>query len=191
MQTIIVKPLWCLCRRLAVATAVAWHALSGGSGLVARAADFELFESRIRPLLVDRCYSCHNAEGTADGGLAVDSREGLLTGGDSGPALVPGDPAGSLLLSVLRHEVDGLKMPKDSGKLDDATLADLSTWIAAGAPDPRDAPPSKEELAKATSWETIMERRRRWWSFQPVAEASPPALANNTWSEHSIDRFIL
>ena len=191
MQTIIVNPLWCLCRRLAIATALAWAVLYGGLGLPAVGADFELFEARIRPLLVDRCYSCHKAEGTADGGLAVDSREGLLTGGDSGPALVPGDPAGSLLLSVLRHEVDGLKMPKDSGKLDDTTLAEVSAWIAAGAPDPRDAPPSKEELAKATSWETIMGRRSRWWSFQPLAEASPPTLANNTWSEHSIDRFIL
>jgi len=191
MQTIVVSPLWCPLWRLAVAPALVWIVLSGGLGRPACAADFELFEARIRPLLVDRCYSCHNAEGTADGGLAVDSREGLLTGGDSGPALVPGDPAGSLLLGVLRHEVDGLKMPKDSGKLDNATLADLSAWIAAGAPDPRDAPPSKEELAQATSWETIMERRGRWWSFQPLAEASPPTLAGNTWSGHSIDRFII
>lgn len=163
----------------------------GARGLPAKAADFELFESRIRPMLVDRCYSCHNSAGTADGGLAVDSRDGLLTGGDSGPAVVPGDPAGSLLLSVLRHEVDGIKMPKDSGKLDDATLAAVTTWIAAGAPDPRDVPPTADELAQATSWDTVMARRRQWWSFQPLTDAAAPDVANNTWSEHSIDRHIL
>jgi hypothetical protein len=142
-------------------------------------------------MLVDRCYSCHNSAGTADGGLAVDSRDGLLTGGDSGPAVVPGDPAGSLLLNVLRHEVDGIKMPKDSGKLDDATLADVTRWIAAGAPDPRDAPPTAEELAKATSWETVMERRRRWWSFEPLSDAGPPEVPDNSWSQHPVDRHIL
>ena len=109
----------------------------------------------------------------------------------SGPAIVPGDPAASLLLSVLRHEVDGIKMPKDSGKLDDATLADVATWIAAGAPDPRDAPPTADELAQATSWETIMARRRQWWSFQPLANGAPPVVPNNTWSEHPVDRYIL
>ena len=174
-----------------LASVLIWTVCTGAAGLSAVAADFELFETRIRPMLVDRCYSCHNSAGTADGGLSVDSRDGLLTGGDSGPAVVPGDPAGSLLLSVLRHEVDGIKMPKDSGKLDDATLVDVNTWIAAGAPDPRDAPPTAEELAEATSWETVMARRRRWWSFEPLADGGPPAVPANTWSQHPIDRHIL
>ena len=177
--------------RLCVAAGLIWAAAMGMAGQPADAADIDLFESRIRPMLVDRCYSCHNSAGTADGGLAVDSRDGLLTGGDSGPAVVPGDPAASLLLSVLRHEVDGIKMPKDSGKLDDATLADVTTWIAAGAPDPRDVPPTAEELAQATSWDTVMARRRQWWSFQPLADGDPPDVPNNSWSEHPIDRHIL
>lgn len=177
--------------RLCLAAALIWTVAMGAAGLPAKASDFELFESRIRPLLVDRCYSCHNSAGTADGGLALDSREGLLAGGDSGPAIVPGDPAGSLLLSVLRHEVDGIKMPKDSGKLDDATLADVTAWIAAGAADPRDVPPTADELAQATSWDTIMARRRQWWSFQPLADGVPPDVPNNTWSEHPVDRHIL
>ncbi len=178
-------------RRVSLAVLFISTVSTGPAQPAAASEDFELFESRIRPMLVDRCYSCHNSAGTADGGLAVDSRDGLLTGGDSGPAIVAGDPAASLLLSVLRHEVDGIKMPKDSGKLDAATLADVATWIAAGAPDPRDAPPTADELAKATSWDTIMARRRQWWSFQPLAGGASPDVPNNTWSEHPVDRHIL
>ncbi|MFM7081308.1 MAG: c-type cytochrome domain-containing protein, partial [Actinomycetota bacterium] len=85
----------------------------------------ELFEARIRPLLIDRCYACHNTATSADGGLALDSRDGLRAGGDSGPAIVPGDPAASLLVRVLRHEVEGLKMPKDSGRLSAEAIADV------------------------------------------------------------------
>jgi hypothetical protein len=108
---------------------------------VTTADDLEFFESRIRPVLVERCYSCHNSAERADSGLTIDSRAGLLAGGDSGPTIVPGDPDSSYLMKVLRHEIEGVKMPQDSGKLDAATLADFATWIAAGAPDPRDAPP--------------------------------------------------
>ena len=157
----------------------------------AAADDVEFFESRIRPVLVERCYSCHNSAEQADGGLAIDSRSGLLAGGDSGPSIVPGAPDRSHLMKVLRHEIEGVKMPKDTGKLDDATLADFATWIAAGAPDPRDAPPSAEELATATSWETAMSRRRAWWSFQPLADGTPPTVADTTWSQHPIDLHIL
>ena len=164
---------------------------SFAAAAAAAADDAEFFESRIRPVLVERCYSCHNSAETADGGLAVDSRAGLLAGGDSGAAVVPGDPTSSYLMMVLRHEVEGVKMPKDSGKLDDATLADFATWIAAGAPDPRDAPPSPEELAAATSWEAVMKRRRQWWSFQPLADGQPPTIIDNDWSQHPIDLHIL
>jgi hypothetical protein len=178
MQTTIF--LLCLC---VVASASASAAAAEG--------DVEFFESRIRPVLVERCYSCHNSAEQADGGLTVDSRAGLLAGGDSGPTIVPGDPDSSHLMKVLRHEIEGVKMPKDSGKLDGATLADFATWIAAGAPDPRDAPPSTEELATATSWETVMNRRREWWSFQPLADGTPPTIADNDWSQHPIDLHIL
>ena len=169
------------------------HLLCLGVASVASAAavDVEFFESRIRPVLVERCYSCHNSAEQADSGLAVDSRAGLLAGGDSGPTIVPGDPDSSYLMKVLRHEIEGVKMPRDTGKLDGATLADFATWIAAGAPDPRDAPPSAEELATATSWETVMNRRREWWSFQPLAAGTPPTIADNDWSQHPIDLHIL
>jgi len=150
----------------------------------------ELFESRIRPLLVDRCYACHNAANAAEGGLALDSRDGLLAGGDSGPAIVPGDPAASLLVRVLRHEVEGLKMPKDSGRLSAEAIADVERWIAAGAVDPRDAPPSRAELEAETSWDAVRGRRLAWWSFQPLAAPAIPPGGEGPFGSHDVDRFL-
>jgi hypothetical protein len=171
--------LWCLLLG-------AWCPGAGGDD----PADEAFFEARIRPVLIDRCYACHNAATVAEGGLAVDSRDGLLDGGDSGPALVPGKPAESLLVRVLKHEVDGLKMPKDSGRLAPESIADFTAWIAAGAVDPRDAPPSATELAAETSWEAVRERRRQWWAFQPLRDPPQPETAAGPWAAHPVDRFI-
>src|SRR5205823_6140757 len=104
----------------------------------ARADDF--FESRIRPVLVENCYKCHSAK-KQKGGLALDSREGLRKGGDSGAAVMPGKPRESLLIKAVRQTGD-LKMPPDR-KLPDAVIADLERWIATGAPDPRGDTPGK------------------------------------------------
>jgi len=100
----------------------------------------EFFEKRIRPVLVERCYRCHNSTEKHRSGLAVDHRAAIRKGGDSGPAVVPGDPDASLLLSAVRHEAK-LRMPKDEPKLEPEVVADFRTWIEMGAPDPRDKPP--------------------------------------------------
>lgn len=164
---------------------------SGNAAETPTSAQLEFFETRIRPVLVDQCYSCHNSAKTAEGGLAVDDRASLFKGSDEGAILVPGKPEQSRLIAVLKHEVKKSKMPKNGGKLDDRVIADFETWIASGAFDPRDKPPSAEELAKAMSWETIFEKRKKWWSFQPIKNSNPPAAAASTWSEHPIDRFVL
>jgi hypothetical protein len=150
----------------------------------------EFFEKRIRPVLSEQCYECHNSQKTREGSLAVDSREGLLTGGDQGPAVVPGKPAESTLVWAIRHEHD-IKMPKSGGKLSDRVVADFVTWIKAGAHDPRDKPPTAEELAQSTSWETISRGRRQWWSFQPVVKSPVPKVLDGSWSPQPVDRFIL
>ena len=155
------------------------------------AAQLEFFESRIRPVLVDQCYECHNSAKKAEGGLAVDQRASLLKGGDGGAVIVPGKPAESRLLAILRHEVDGLKMPQEQAKLDKSVIADFEKWIAMGAPDPRDKPPSANELVQATSWEAVLQKRKKWWSFQPIRNLAPPTVRNGKWSEHPIDRFVL
>src|SRR5438094_860475 len=98
----------------------------------------EFFETKVRPLLAARCYGCHGLSKV--GGLRVDSRGGLLSGGKSGPAIVPGKPEQSLLIRAVTHADPKLKMPLSGAKLADREIADLSTWIEAGAPWP-DAPP--------------------------------------------------
>lgn len=151
----------------------------------------EFFETRIRPVLVEHCYECHNSAKSAEGGLAVDHRAAFLKGGDSGAAIVPGQPDKSPLLAILRHEVDGLKMPKGQAKLSPRVIADFEKWIATGAFDPRDKPPSAAELAQATSWETVLKKRKQWWSFQPITNPPLPNVRDANWSPHAIDRFVL
>ncbi|MEE3372662.1 MAG: DUF1553 domain-containing protein [Planctomycetota bacterium] len=154
-------------------------------------AQLEFFEARIRPVLVEQCYRCHNSSGRAEGGLAVDQRGALLQGGDGGAIVIPGQPAASRVFAILRHEIDGLNMPQEAGKLDRKVVADFEQWIAMGVPDPRDRAPSAAELATATAWDTIFQKRKQWWSFQPVVKPAIPEVQNRTWSPHPVDRFLL
>ena len=156
-----------------------------------RADQIEFFENRIRPVLVEQCYECHNSTKNAEGGLALDQREASLKGGAGGAIIVPGKPAESRLLAILRHEIDGMKMPQGGPKLGKSVISDFEKWIAMGAPDPRHKPPTVEELIQATSWEAVFEKRKKWWSLQPVRRVEPPAVKNHAWSEHPVDRFVL
>ncbi|WP_182871075.1 DUF1553 domain-containing protein [Rhodopirellula sp. JC639] len=150
-------------------------------------AEREFFESKIRPVLVEHCYQCHNATDSAEGGLVVDHREALLRGGDGGAVIVDGDPAASRLIKVLRHEIDGLEMPAGGPKLDEQVVRDFERWIRIGLPDPRDEPPSGDELRESNSWAQTLQRRRQWWSLQPISAVQPPA---DDDSANPVDRFI-
>lgn len=147
----------------------------------------EFFENRIRPVLAQECYECHRSGGKEKGGLALDDRAGWQRGGDSGPVLVPGDPGASRLMRAIRHESPDLKMPKAGAKLDEVIVADFAKWIAMGAPDPRDSPPTAEQLAADTDWSAVRERRKNWWSFQPIRKPAVPEIAGVT---HPVDAFI-
>ena len=149
----------------------------------------EFFEQHIRPFLANDCYECHGAK-KQKGGLRVDFREGLRSGGDSGPALVPGDARESLLIQAIAHEHKEYKMPKDRPKLAETVIANFVKWVNAGAPDPRDHPPTAESVA-STGWENVAKARREWWSFQPLKKSPVPAVTNTAWSEQPVDRFIL
>ena len=164
-------------------------ALCGLSSVMAQQRGIEFFEQRIRPVLIQHCYECHNSLETQEGGLALDHRGGLLEGGDSGPAVQPKNPASSLLLKVIRHEIEGQEMPDGGPKLTDEVISDFAKWIGMGAPDPRDGPPTPEDFAKATSWATVLEERKQWWSFQPIARPTPPEASG--WSDHPVDRFVI
>ena len=151
----------------------AMFALSVSAPLFAQTPDVEFFESKIRPVLVQRCYSCHNSKMAAPkGDLILDTKEGLLKGGSSGPGLVPGNPAESRLLKVLSYTDPLVQMPP-SGKLADAVLQDFTQWVATGAVDPRVSAPA---LASASPQYKGMslEEGRKWWAFQPVAAHAAP-----------------
>lgn len=147
----------------------------------------EFFETQIRPILVRHCYECHSGASDApEGQLRVDFREGLLMGGENGPAIVPGRPQDSLLMSALRHE--SFEMPPTK-KLADSVLADFEKWIRDGATDPRDKPPS-QSTAAAETWKIQLAERRTWWSLQPPHQHVVPPCRNDRWSVEPIDRFI-
>jgi hypothetical protein len=158
------------------------------AGGPARAADpgVEFFEKKIRPVLAQHCCGCHSAAKKHKGGLALDSREAVRKGGDSGPALVPGQPERSRLIRAVRYADETLQMPP-KGKLPDAVIADLENWVKMGAPDPRDTAAS----APADAWGEVLRERRRWWSLQPVRPVEPPPVRQAGWSDHPVDRFIL
>jgi dienelactone hydrolase/mono/diheme cytochrome c family protein len=141
------------------------------------------FEKAIRPVLVAQCYECHAADAKEiKGGLALDTREGIRKGGDSGPAVVPGNANASLLIAALRHE-DGLEMPPKK-KLSDEQIADFVKWIEAGAVDPRDG-------VAAKSASTIdMEKGREFWAFQRPVKPALPMVKDQSWPLTDIDRFV-
>ncbi|MGI9241099.1 MAG: PSD1 and planctomycete cytochrome C domain-containing protein [Verrucomicrobiales bacterium] len=149
--------------------------------------ELEFFESRIRPLLVENCYRCHsNAEGKSKGGLLLDSAWGLQVGGDSGPAIVPGDAGASLLMRAVRRDPQIEAMPPKSA-LPKSAIDDLEKWIAMGAPDPR----PKVEGGAVGENDFDLEARKDWWSLQPLRAAAPPAASGASWSRNPIDRFVL
>ena len=174
---------------LLVLAALGSHGFLGRAAEPLTPAQVDFFEKRIRPFLANDCYECHGAE-KQKGGLRLDSRNALRKGGDSGPAIVPGDAAQSLLIQSIRHEHADHRMPKDRPKLSDSAIASFVQWVNDGAPDPRDHPPSTES-AGAAGWESVFQARREWWSLQPLKKPVLPAVKDIGWSDQPIDRFIL
>ncbi len=146
----------------------------------------QFFESKIRPVLIKTCYKCHAASSNKiKGKLQLDTRAGLLKGGESGPALIPGHPEKSLLIKAIRHDSPMLEMPPKS-KLSPSQIADFEAWIKMGAPDPRDGR-AKEIIEKKIDYD----KGRQFWSFQPLKNYIPPKVKNTTWVKSPVDNFIL
>lgn len=144
------------------------------------------FETEVRPLLVEKCYSCHSeAKGKFRGGLAVDSLAGLLRGGDTGAAVVPGDPAKSLLIEAVLYTNEELQMPPKR-KLSDTEIATLTKWVKLGAPWPN---AQKSVASNRRIPGVISDEDRQWWAFQPVKAVQPPADGEG-WARNPVDRFI-
>jgi hypothetical protein len=143
------------------------------------------FESKVLPLLQSRCYECHSHEKKIKGGLALDLKSGWQTGGDSGPAIVPGDLAKSHLITAVRYADPEMEMPP-KGKLSANEIEIFEQWVAMGAPDSR----VKQTAAKAARVIDIGEGKK-FWAFRPVRDEQPPAVKKTDWPLDSVDRFVL
>jgi hypothetical protein len=146
------------------------------------------FEQKIRPILVEHCYSCHSQEAQQkkklQAELFLDSQEGILYGGESGPALVKGKSSESLLIKALKY--DGVEMPP-TGQLPESVIADFAKWIDMGAPDPRIGRPAGAPAKRVID----VDAGRTFWSFRPLMKVGPPTVRNSDWCRTPIDRFIV
>ena len=166
--------------------------LTGLALVSARAAEpsaegLEFFEKKIRPLLAESCFECHSADKKTKGGLRLDSRDGWAKGGDSGPALVPGDVEASLLIKAVRYKDKEFQMPPKR-RLSPEQVADFEQWVKLGAPDPR---VGTVAAAPAKQVGLSIEAGRKFWAYQQPKKAAPPTVKDASWPRGDIDRFIL
>ena len=148
----------------------------------------EFFEKNIRPLLAENCYPCHSATSEKlKGGLHLDSRDGMLRGGDTRPAIIPGDPERSLLVDAVRYGNSDLQMPPKK-RLTEREVSDLILWIKMGAPWPKTS--SSDPSVKAAVFD-LEQRRQQHWSWKPILPGDPPQVKNTQWPASVVDRFIL
>jgi hypothetical protein len=158
-------------------------------------AQTDFFETKVRPVLVEHCYKCHSAGAEKiKGGLLLDTRDGWLKGGDTGPVIVPGRPEESLLIKAVRYTDKDLQMPPSDKKLPDNLITDLVEWVRMGAPDPR-----TEATSAKAMYATDMEKAKTHWAYRPVVKPEVPLIANSqlaignrqSANENPIDAFIL
>ena len=144
----------------------------------------EFFESKIRPVLAESCYNCHSQKAEKlKGGLFLDTKDGVLLGGDKGPAIVPGDPEKSLLIKAVRYLDPNLQMPPKDKKLSTEQIADLEAWVKMGAPDPRTGV-NQTLVARE-------DQKKNHWAFQPIKAPAIPEVSKPNWTRNGIDNFVL
>src|ERR1043166_2536502 len=149
----------------------------------------QFFENKIPPVLANTCYKCHSQQAEkVKGGLLLDTKEGVLKGGENGPVIVPGDPEKSVLIKAVRYTDPDLQMPPPRGggkKLSDSEVADLAAWVKMGAPDPRMATAAQKAWSDAS---------KKHWAWQPVSKPAVPEVNPESfrgWPKTPIDNFIL
>lgn len=144
----------------------------------AKGEDFSFFESNIRPILIEHCYECHAEGKKVRGGLLLDTKTGLLKGGETGPAIIPGNPDDSLFMKAILQQGD-LKMPP-KGKLSPVAIKNIKEWIAKGAADPRE---TKGITATSIDWA----KSKTFWSFMPIKDVKADLLKS---AGNPIDYFV-
>ena len=148
--------------------------------------ELEFFEKKIRPLLAEKCFRCHSAAKKQRGGLMLDSRETILKGGDSGPAVVAKHPEKSLLIKAIHYTDPDFRMPPNS-KLAAGQIKDLETWVKMGLPWPESTATTKKLANKKFN----LAERAKHWSFQPMKRPEVPTVKNKDWPLSPMDAFIL
>lgn len=156
------------------------------TALAAEPSEAAFFENEIRPILVNHCYACHSAETKPAGELRVDDRKGLLRGGSSGPAVVPGDTQGSVLLQRVRHTDPRRRMPKEGSALTETQISQLAKWIQNGAHWPEE----KLSLSPAAPPAMYQQLRAKHWAFQPLRTVPPPSVKDSSWAQNPVDLFL-
>src|SRR5262245_13287837 len=162
--------------------------LSWGAAAKLTPQEIDFFENRIRPIFAENAYKGHSqASEKIKGGLLLDSREGVLKGGNTGPVIAPGNPDKSLLIQAVRYKDKDLQMPPNDRKLSDEQIADLEKWVKMGAPDPRvTGSDSKHTYA------LDMDKGKKHWSYQPVKKPAIPSPNDSAhWIKTPVDNFIL
>jgi len=149
------------------------------------ARSMELFKTQVSGILKQHCAECHGGEKT-ESEFDLTTREGLLKGGDSGPAVVPGKPAESLLVKLIRHEAEP-NMPAEADKLPEAAIELIQQWVASGAA--YDKP--LVDVEEAVLAKKVSDEDRKFWSLVPLAAPSPPNVKNQAWCRTPIDRFVM
>ncbi|TWT59126.1 Planctomycete cytochrome C [Thalassoglobus neptunius] len=143
----------------------------------------EFFESRVRPLLVEHCHECHSGK-VSKGGLKLDSISEILSGGESGPAVIPHKADESLLIEAIRYE--SYEMPP-AGQLSEKEIDVLVKWVELGAP----WPGGDRTVRPASSADKITDEDRQFWSFQPLRDPTVPQVEPEHWPRNAVDRFLL
>jgi hypothetical protein len=153
-------------------------------------ADLDFFEKSVRPVLVANCYGCHsNTSGKLRGGLRLDTLNAMLVGGDSGPAIVPGNADASLLIQAIRYQDPDTEMPP-KGKLPAEDIKAIERWVAMGAPHPDMLAAAGAAPAPATKGIDLA-KGRQFWSYVPPVKSAPPLVKDGQWVASPIDQFIL
>ncbi|MCB1275928.1 PSD1 and planctomycete cytochrome C domain-containing protein [Prosthecobacter sp.] len=166
-----------------ISVTLALHAGIAGAAAPADDAKIAFFEKTIRPILIKRCYECHSVEsGKSKGGLLIDSREAILKGGDTGPALVAGNPDKSHIIESVRYKNEDLQMPP-KGALPAAEVKALEEWVQMGAPDPREAVADAKHAAPRV---IDIKEGSKHWAFRPISKPAVPAVK----AKNPIDAFI-
>ena len=146
------------------------------------------FEKKVAPIFKEHCFKCHShSADKIKGGLVLDSADGAFGGGDTGPAVVPGDVAKSLLITAVGYQDEDLQMPPKGKKLSDEQIAVLTDWVKMGAPWPK-AEGGQKMTVRAKG--KITDEDRKWWAFQPMGKPQVPTVDDKGWCVNEIDRFV-